>query len=275
MPPSSGGSDTLDVMVVNARHDDREPLSPELVLVSGAEEARRARERLPEPAEWTSQLPLPPTSLSEAARAAAVARGRVAASFDASQPVVPRERALPPSYPRVRLDYDASAPASRRRAPRRALFVVGAVAALGIAGFLAAKGLEQPHQSTASAIQKSPQTLAAPPPVASPDFGGSVHTAASARAAFIPRGSFLGTRIFRWSAQPGARRYEVRFFWNGRVVLNENPSQPSLGLPRDFHFHAGRYRWIVTALPTRANATPVVDSTFVLTKVAAAAANRR
>jgi hypothetical protein len=264
-------------MVANARTDDREPISPELVLVSGVEEARRARERLPEHTEWKSQPPPRPTRASEAARAAAAtaAAGRVAASLDASERVAQRDRALPPSYPRVRLDDVPSAPASRRRAPKRALLLVGAVAVLGIAGFLAAKQLEKPHPSTASGIQKSPQTLGAPPPVASPGFGSSPQTASSARAAFIPRGSFLATRIFRWSAQPGVRGYDVRFFWNGRVVLSKDPSKPSLTLPRDFRFHAGRYRWIVRSLPTRPIATPVVDSTFVLTKVAAAAANRR
>jgi hypothetical protein len=249
-------------MVATPRHDGHEPLSPELVLVSDAEEARRAREELPE---------------APGARAAGPF-SRAAAAFaraDTESQLMPRQRTLPPAYPRVRLEDLAPPPGARRREPKNALFLLVPVAiALAVGGYFAARRLHENHGTTAQVVQTAPITLSASPPVASPELGGTQQTGASPRAAFIPRGSFLATRVFRWAPQHAARRYDVTFFWNGRVVLNARPRQPRLALPPTFRFHAGRYRWIVRVTPRKNNGTPVVDSTFVLTKVAAAAANR-
>jgi len=67
----------------------------------------------------------------------------------------------------------------------------------------------------------------------------------------------------------------VTFFHDDRPVFSTRASKPRLVLPSSFRYAAGRYRWTVRATPTGAGAKPIVDATFVLTKAAAAAANRR
>jgi hypothetical protein len=65
----------------------------------------------------------------------------------------------------------------------------------------------------------------------------------------------------------------VTFFRARQIVFQARPTETRIVLPRDFRFHAGTYRWTVRALPVVAGATPIVDSTFVLTAADATKAN--
>jgi hypothetical protein len=65
----------------------------------------------------------------------------------------------------------------------------------------------------------------------------------------------------------------VTFFFDGYVVFRAWPKDARVALPQSFRFRAGRYRWTVQAMPVAPAAKPIVDSTFVLTAAAAAAAN--
>lgn len=83
---------------------------------------------------------------------------------------------------------------------------------------------------------------------------------------------FVPARVWAWTPRPGARSYLVRFFLNNRQVFSGRTHKVQLVLPHGFHYHAGRYRWLVTAIPHLVQ--PIVDSTFVLSARSAGAANR-
>jgi hypothetical protein len=83
---------------------------------------------------------------------------------------------------------------------------------------------------------------------------------------------FVPARVWAWSPRPGARSYLVRFFLNNRQVFSGRTHKTQLVLPHGFRYHAGRYRWLVTATPHLAQ--PIVDGTFVLSARSAGAANR-
>jgi len=83
---------------------------------------------------------------------------------------------------------------------------------------------------------------------------------------------FVPARVWAWIPRPGARSYLVRFFLNNRQVFSGRTHKVQLVLPHGFHYHAGRYRWLVTAIPHLVQ--PIVDSTFVLSARSAGAANR-
>jgi hypothetical protein len=80
--------------------------------------------------------------------------------------------------------------------------------------------------------------------------------------------SFVPARVFTWPAHPRAASYIVRFFRNGRRVLQLPATRPRVALPSSFRFIAGSYRWqvipVVGGSGSRHLAPPVVDSTFVL-----------
>jgi hypothetical protein len=88
-----------------------------------------------------------------------------------------------------------------------------------------------------------------------------------------PVSGFVPTRNWGWPAQPGADGYQVTFLVDSHVVFRTRTTEPHLSLPRSFRFRAGAWRWKIVALPANPDAQPIVDSTFVLTKAAAAAAN--
>jgi hypothetical protein len=82
---------------------------------------------------------------------------------------------------------------------------------------------------------------------------------------------FVPARVWGWKTQPGARGYHVRFFLNNRQVFSARTTKTQLTLPRSFRYQAGRYRWLVRAIPKLAE--PIVDTTFLLTRRSASAAN--
>ncbi len=83
---------------------------------------------------------------------------------------------------------------------------------------------------------------------------------------------FVPARVWAWTPRSGVRSYLVRFFLNNRQVFSGRTQKVQLVLPHGFRYHAGRYRWLVTAIPHLVR--PIVDSTFVLSARSAGAANR-
>jgi hypothetical protein len=85
--------------------------------------------------------------------------------------------------------------------------------------------------------------------------------AATRRPAKTPK--FVPARVFSWPAERAAKRYLVRFFRNGKKVLEVRTVRARLVLPKSFVFRPGSYRWTVVPLGV-AGKGPLVDSRFVV-----------
>ena len=280
-------------MISEPPPEDPETLSPELVLVSSAEVARRAREQLPEVA-----LPVTPASRVHAEAAAATLPAP--AEGATGRAPTPVDRSPPPAYPRTVVEeLEPEPPRHRsRRWVALAACLLGAVVAVG--GYLTETKWHVSHPPPAAAVPAAPLTLAAqktppraalhPPatlrqsptisvksavtqksPIATPKPAPAI-TAPGASAPKRPNG-FVPARTWAWVPVDGADAYEVTFFLAGRVVLQARPKEPRLVVPSSFRYHAGRYRWTVRPLPASATGKPIVDGTFVLTPATASAAN--
>jgi hypothetical protein len=254
-------------------------ISPELVLVAPPDEAKRAREQLPESpaAEWDRLL--------------AEARSR------------PTHRPPEPPPP---------APAPRRRRWVRRTMLVGTLLILvasavtvGLAGSRDNSGESTAqhnvtpvrHQSTTvpsepppvTTAAKKPQKSAQPPsrPAAKPKARPKAQTAPNrastpSKKSTRPRrparpvaAGFVPARTWSWEPQSRTRRYVFTLVRNGKRVISARTTKPRFVLPSRFRFAAGRYRWRVVALTTKPGARRkvVVDSKFRLSAAGAAAAN--
>jgi hypothetical protein len=60
---------------------------------------------------------------------------------------------------------------------------------------------------------------------------------------------------------------------NGSVVVDARTVKPRYELPKSFRFQAGAYRWTVRRVPPATGGKILSDSSFVLTRTAAARAN--
>jgi hypothetical protein len=257
-----------------------DPVSPELVLVAPPDEARRAREQLPEApaAEWDRQ----------------VSNGR------AGPP--PRLRESPPP----------------RRAPRRRpwvrrallagvlLLVIGSAVAVGLAGSGATKDKAAPaprltlgpvrHEgsttsSTPTTTVEKQNTKTTPrqsPPESKPKAQAPARATPKKKRAKKPAKSptrarrparpaatgFVPARTWSWEPQSRARRYVFTLQRNGKRVVTARTAKPRYVLSKRFRFAAGRYRWRVVAITAKpARRKLVVDSKFRLSAAGAAAAN--
>ena len=290
---------------------DLEPISPELVLVSPPDVARRARQLLSEAPHvyevWAREGGGAPTSPVGSAAAEPIA--------DAA--------------PRVLGFTLAEVPAPRRRRVSRAATaaVVLVAVAVGAGGFVAGTYWDNgvfPEQARLAGhvVAVSPVGPVRNAPAASSN-GRAVHAAKPRTPSFVrpaspktprsnkPRGTrpppvkkaaaarkvpsarsmrpekrgrlpanvspkFVPSRVFTWAAQRGATSYVVRFFRNGRRVIQARATTPHLELPASFKFAAGRYLWRV--IPVAGSSAkprygpPIVESTFVLTAATAAKA---
>jgi hypothetical protein len=255
-------------------------ISPELVLVAPPDEAKRAREQLPEApaAEWDRLL--------------AGARAR------------PTHRPPEPPPP-------APAPRRRRRWVRRTVLVgallilVASAVTVGLAGSRddssdsTAQHNVTParHQSTTvpseappvTTAAKKPQKSAQPPsrPAPKPKARAKAQTAPNKastpskkptrprRPARPAAAGFVPARTWSWEPQSRTRRYVFTLVRNGKRVIAARTTKPRFVLPNRFRFAAGRYRWRVVALTTKPGARRkvVVDSKFRLSAAGAAAAN--
>jgi len=128
-----------------------------------------------------------------------------------------------------------------------------------------------PPEANASATIPAPAT-----PVTGQDSkprpSSRTPTSARSKPGKAPALGFVPARVWAWTPRPGTRSYLVRFFLNNRQVFSERTQKFQVVLPLGFRYHAGRYRWLVTAIPHLVQ--PIVDSTFVLSARSAGAANR-
>jgi hypothetical protein len=296
-------------MTSEAPSDDLEVVSPELVLVSSAEVASRAREELPELPEVAAPVAraAPPQAAPDVVTRPAPAPTQPVAGAAAAPP--PLDRAPAPAYPRVVVEEAPAEPPRRRRRGRVVLATCLVGAAVAAGGYLTETRWLDGGATPAVSAPASPPTLAAaedlslsvptapapsreprttaPKPAAHPAATATQpvttstgpaaeqrpHTASPSTSVPEAPVGFVPARSWAWAPQQGADAYEVTFFLDGRVVLRARPTKPGLVLPSSFRFHAGRYRWTVRALPATASGALIVDSTFVLTAAAAAAAN--
>lgn len=131
-------------MVLDPAAEDREVISPELVLISSPEEAQRAREQLPEVPGFAVRVP----------RAAAPA----APPLETTPPAI--ERPPPPPYPRIPINELLPDRAPRRK---RGLVVLAAcvvAVALATAGYLAETRWHDGSAAPAEAAPPAPTTTA-------------------------------------------------------------------------------------------------------------------
>jgi hypothetical protein len=219
-----------------------QPLSPELILVSPAEEAARAREQLPDPPERGPEAEPVATDPSETTWNDFLAdvRNRPA------EPVT-ETRAVPRPPLRVRRN-------GRKRllVAAVALLAVGAAVALGWAWD---RGQQQP-KSAASSPPVAPHSQAAAP---KPKAHAKTTPAPAVTPASKPKKSP------KPSSSHGAGAYVVRFLREGHKVLKIRTGSARLQLPSSFTFSPGRYRWTVTAIPSKGKgAHVIVNSAFTV-----------
>jgi hypothetical protein len=255
-----------------------------------AEEARRVREQLPRELFW------------QPARPAAATRAFV--PVDSAV----RSTSWYAQHPPLAAPAPAQPPQRKRR---RALFALalGVLVAAG-AVFVFARAREHknpgrvaidairsvsaPSQTTATATRSAPSTPA--PAVSTPApkrtapvatgagtspprsraVGGGRRVDGRSRRRAAPghrpaQSRFVPARQWGWRPQAGARHYLFLLSRNGRIVFRTTTAKAQLVLPSSFRFRAGAYRWLVVSEPRRLR---LVDSRFVLSVAAAAAANR-
>jgi hypothetical protein len=242
--------------------DGQEPLSPELILVAPADEARAAREHLedapgsewdefltrvraqPEPApdvETTAKKAEPPKRRSRrplVAAGLAILLVSLAVGIAWARDRGPKRAAQPPATV-------ATSPADARTTPVRP-----------------APRKKRTPKPTLVAPKRTHSTGGVKPARATKSKARAKRRAAPKRGA-----GFVPARIWSWPEGPSSPHYLVRFFRNGHKVLAVRTARPRLVLPKRFTFRAGRYRWIV--VPISASGKPgraLVDSTFVVSK---------
>ena len=208
-------------------------ISPELVLVSPPEEARAAREALPE-------RPSPPTvPASRPPLRAELGGGHVA------------PEAVPPAPA-------ARAPAARRRS--RWLLIVPALV-LAACGFVVGRQLGERRGSNSAAaepatqepVSRKPTTTAA---VQQP--GTSTGRTSSNAPSRRPRAK--PAPVVSWKARPGIRSYRLDLLRGGVVILTILTDQPSTKIPltwpnagRRRRLTPGTYTWTVRPATARAS----------------------
>jgi hypothetical protein len=269
--------------------DAPEVLSPELVLVADEETARRARESLPEQpwlfvpnraTEAAEEVPpaAPPRPRSRRTLVTAglvvlglgVAgfvteshwRGADSSAADGATAPVPvssstaRSTTAPATVPTAKA---TTAPASTL-APTTATVKAKPKpkpAPTPAPPAATAKAKPKPTPAPATATRRAAtttKTQTRPPPPPAPT-------------------GFVPARTWTWAPSKGADAYEVVFYRDGKVVLQAHPKEARFVMAPGFRFRPGRYRWTVRALPAASPTTRIVDSSFVLTPAAAAAAN--
>jgi hypothetical protein len=276
---------------------DPEPISPELVLVSPPDVARRAREelreppllrntpsavreRLPEPPPLAAVAPPPVRPKRRRGRIALVCVAIAAAIAGVAYAVVGRDN---PRHvnPAAASAPGGSAPTSTLgAAPTRPTptTVTRRAHVKRTQATTTSRPAKRAAQTGKPAVKPKHTTkVAAKPkqagkPAAKPKQAGKPKRTTE-RPAGAPSTGFVPARTWTWPESKGARAYETRFLLDGRVVLDMRTTQPRLVLPRTFTFRAGAYRWVVRRIPPGASPRPIVDSKFVLSRAAAARAN--
>ena len=252
-----------------------EPLSPELILVSPPEEAALAREQLGDP----------PQSLrleSRSPEAAPTNGDHSEASWNEFLAAVRNRPAEPLAQERPRPPLPARQVGRGRK--RLLVAAVALVAVAVVAGLAWAR--DRAHQGPGSSATSMPVPAhhqvttpksathgnTTPPPAATtaPKSKSTVspkHSKPStpARPPAKHTAGFVPTRVWSWAAEPGVGTYVVRFLRDGHKVLKIRTGSPRLRLPSSFTFTPGRYRWTVTAIPSKGKgARVIVNSSFTV-----------
>jgi hypothetical protein len=82
-----------------------------------------------------------------------------------------------------------------------------------------------------------------------------------------PTSGFVPARIWSWPAAKVSAHYRVRFFLDGRKILDVRTKRPRLVLSKAFTFRPGHYRWtVVPVSPSGKAERAIVDSTFLVAK---------
>jgi hypothetical protein len=219
------------------------PVSPELVLVSDSEDARAARERLPEMPVAPARAPEERPSDSEWELFLAKARARQVAAEEAPSAVTP-------------------VPRRRRRRVILAVAVLVAVAAAAVVVVRIRAGNEtQPARVQSSTPPE--QTVTATTDAKPTTRTSAARSERKPKAAPPAAGKFRPARTWSWAAVRGADAYVVRFFRNGDKVLQARTARPRYTVPKRFVFRPGRYRWTVAPIGVRPGSL-LVDSAFVV-----------
>jgi hypothetical protein len=227
-------------MIPDPGAHDREPISPELVLVSPPEVARRAREELPLPAA------APP-----------------------SQPLVPARTR--PAKTRI---------GPRRRLRIALTVGVLAALGAEIWYVTAGRDDAGPAELSALPTPRTAPPAPAPPPLLKPARKPKPATARPKPKPAKPKtttkapAQFVPARTWAWAPSPGTQSYVFQLALNGRTVLRVPTTYPRFVLPRSFRFRAGSYRWTVRRVPAPPGGRPLYSSFFVINAAVAAAANR-
>jgi hypothetical protein len=270
-----------------------ESISPELILVSSPEVARRARE----------QLPVVP-SHRRAYDTAGVAHSPVSTVLQETRPVVPA--ALPETMVNGRRKTrwwavavaivlaaaaagfvvmqerrgDRGLDVSPQAAEKVGSRIAGALPILATPETVRHRPATAPTRTTPAGTNPATRTTVAPKPTtATPTVEGSApppaRTVPEAPAkgtttpppAVVPR-TFVPSRVFAWPPDPTATGYLVRFYRDDAKVYERRVTKPRLTLPASFRFLVGRYRWEVVPIhgsgPDAPSGGPIVESTFVL-----------
>jgi hypothetical protein len=283
---------------------DPEPISPELVLVSPPDVARRAREELREPPSLLDTPPAVRDRLPEPPPRAAVPEPPPRAAVAPPPPVRPKRRRGRIALVGVAIAAAVAAVAyvvvgrdNPRRASPAAANAPGGSAPASTVGATPTpttatrRARVERRQATTTSRPAKRATQAGKPaakpkraakaaskprqarkPAAKPKQAGKPKRTTE-RPAGAPSTGFVPARTWTWPESKGARAYETRFMRDGHLVLDMRTTQPRLVLPRTFTFRAGTYRWIVRRIPPGASQRPIVDSTFALSRAAAARAN--
>jgi hypothetical protein len=267
---------------------DPEPISPELVLVSPPDVARRAREELREPpflrdtpSAVRDRLPGPPPQVavpeSPPPRAAVATptpvrpkrrRGRIALAGVAIAVAVAAVAYVVVGRDSPRHVNPAAAGAPGSSAPTSTF----ETAPTRPTPTTATRHAHAKPRHAATTARPAKHAAQAGKPAAKPKQSAKPRRATQRAAVARPSG-FVPARTWTWPESKGARAYETRFLLNGRVILDMRTTQPRLVLPRTFTFRAGTYRWVVRRIPPGASPRPIVDSKFALSRAAAARAN--
>jgi hypothetical protein len=252
-----------------------EPLSPELILVSPPEEAALAREQLDDPPQSLWLEPPSPEVVkangdhSEASwnEFLADVRNRPAEPVVQARPRPPvparevgrgRKRLFVAAVALVAVAVVAGLAWARDRAQQRPGSSAASMPVPAHRQATTPKSATHANTTPAPAVTTAPKSKSSPPPKHSkpstPTRPPAKHTA-----------GFVPTRIWSWAATPGAGAYVVRFLRDGHKVLKIRTGSPRLRLPSSFTFTPGRYRWTVTAIPSKGKgAHVIVNSSFTV-----------
>jgi len=145
-------------MISEPPSEDGEVLSPELVLVSSPEVARRAREQL---GERPGPVPFAHAAPVHAEPVVASGSPSTPPVAPASAPVASIDRSPPPAYPRIVFDDLPPEPATRWRRSRIAL-AVGVLCAVAVGGYLAETRWHAGRSTNDAAFPSAPRALTLP-----------------------------------------------------------------------------------------------------------------